>query len=161
MKTLPWNGGLLKRPAATCLVGVPALSVGLPLGLNGELVWRSFVCIRVEKRSRRRQNYFSTDFFDHQAQFVARFRASFRPDSRAIPPDSTRFRTVFTLRPYLFYLGICRILQMKQPDSTACDNPFILLKGKMRRMGVNRRAIWRCTWILTSAYVFVAGTVVS
>ena len=104
---------------------------------------------------------FSIDFFDNQAQFVARFRASFRPDSGAIPPDSTRFRIVFTLLPYLFYLAICRILQKKQPDSTARDNPFILLKRKMRRTGVNRRAIWRCTWILTSAYVLVAGTVLS
>ena len=39
MKTLPWNGGLLKRPAATCLVGVvPALSVGLPLGRRSALI---------------------------------------------------------------------------------------------------------------------------
>ena len=38
MKTLPWNGGLLKRPAATCLVGVPALSVGLHLGRRSALI---------------------------------------------------------------------------------------------------------------------------
>ena len=38
MKTLPWNGGLLKRPAATCLVCVPALSVGLHLGRRSALI---------------------------------------------------------------------------------------------------------------------------